>query len=158
MGGQLCTPKLSLADAGGGTPSSDIVTTFALFLILRLPWCSPVQCSGRAGCSAWSVSPWPSWCPRVQWPVQQRKYLSRGPTNPYLTHVFLLVVVGVLALQQLPPDHPSLELAPWKESWWRQFIVEEVNFNENNWNKNFHTSLNIIHRNMHRDSETSSVL
>ena len=36
MGGQLRTPKLSLADAGGGA-SSDIVTTFALFLILRLP-------------------------------------------------------------------------------------------------------------------------
>ena len=36
-GGQLRTPKLSLADAGGGNPSSDIVTTFALFLILRLP-------------------------------------------------------------------------------------------------------------------------
>ena len=34
-GGQLRTPKLSLADAGGG-PSIDIVTTFALFLILRL--------------------------------------------------------------------------------------------------------------------------
>ena len=38
MGGQLRTPKLSLADAGeGGGPSSDIVTTFALFPILRLP-------------------------------------------------------------------------------------------------------------------------
>ena len=41
-GGQLRTPKLSLADAGGeggggGGPSSDIVTTFALFLILWLP-------------------------------------------------------------------------------------------------------------------------
>ena len=35
-GGQLRTPKLSLADAGGGA-SSDIVTTFALFLLLRLP-------------------------------------------------------------------------------------------------------------------------
>ena len=37
-GGQLRTPKLSLADAvGGGGPSSDIVTTFALFLMVRLP-------------------------------------------------------------------------------------------------------------------------
>ena len=37
-GGQLRTPKLSLADAGGGgPPSNDIVTTFVLFLILRLP-------------------------------------------------------------------------------------------------------------------------
>ena len=36
-GGQLRTPKLSLADAGGGPPSSDIVTTFALFLMVRLP-------------------------------------------------------------------------------------------------------------------------
>ena len=36
MGGPLRTPKLSLADAGG-TPSCDIVTTFALFLIFRLP-------------------------------------------------------------------------------------------------------------------------
>ena len=36
-GGQLRTPKLSLADAGGGAPSSDIVTTFALFLMVRLP-------------------------------------------------------------------------------------------------------------------------
>ena len=36
-GGQLRTPKLSLADAGGGAPSSDIVTTFALFLLVRLP-------------------------------------------------------------------------------------------------------------------------
>ena len=37
-GGQLRTPKLSLADAGGGAlPSSDIVTTFALFLVVRLP-------------------------------------------------------------------------------------------------------------------------
>ena len=36
MGGQLRTPKLSLADVGGG-PSSDIVTTFALFLMVRLP-------------------------------------------------------------------------------------------------------------------------
>ena len=36
-GGQLRTPKLSLVDAGGGGASSDIVTTFALFLILRLP-------------------------------------------------------------------------------------------------------------------------
>ena len=52
IGGQLRTPKLSLeggggrspppschqlTQRGGGTPSSDIVTTFALFLILRLP-------------------------------------------------------------------------------------------------------------------------
>ena len=37
-GGQLRTPKLSLADAGGrGAPSSDIVTTYALFLILQRP-------------------------------------------------------------------------------------------------------------------------
>ena len=38
-GGLLRTPKLSLADAEGrgGTPSSDIVITFALFIILRLP-------------------------------------------------------------------------------------------------------------------------
>ena len=36
-GGQLRTPKLSLADAGGGPLSSDIVTTFALFLMVRLP-------------------------------------------------------------------------------------------------------------------------
>ena len=36
-GGQLRTPKLSLADTGGGAPSSDIVTTFALFLMVRLP-------------------------------------------------------------------------------------------------------------------------
>ena len=35
VGGQLRTPKLSLADAG--PPSSDIVTTFALFLMVRLP-------------------------------------------------------------------------------------------------------------------------
>ena len=37
-GVQLRTPKLSLADAGGGgTPSSDIVTTFAVFLMVQLP-------------------------------------------------------------------------------------------------------------------------
>ena len=40
-GGQLRTPKLSLADAGGGPPSSDIVTTFALFLMVRLPLLAP---------------------------------------------------------------------------------------------------------------------
>ena len=38
MGGQIRTPKLSLADAGGGTPSSDIVTTFALFLYCGFPY------------------------------------------------------------------------------------------------------------------------
>ena len=47
-GGQLRTPKLSLADAGGGAPpSSDIVTTFALFLVVRLPLVSQCESHGR---------------------------------------------------------------------------------------------------------------
>ena len=44
-GGQLRTPKLSLADAGGrAPPSSDIVTTFALFLLVRLPLACSLPC------------------------------------------------------------------------------------------------------------------
>ena len=49
-GGQLRTPKLSLADVGGRGPSSDIVTSFALFLRVRLPYVSLVLLGFVNGC------------------------------------------------------------------------------------------------------------